>query len=85
MVKISLNGVFLSLKIVFILINNADPDEMPPNVAFHLVLHCLPKDLFIDVQKEKGKSSIYTYLLGFIYLNFSLTLSSTSILGVCEQ
>ena len=26
----------LSLKIVFILANSADPDEMPPYVAFHL-------------------------------------------------
>ena len=34
---------FMSLKIVFIFANSADPDEMPPYVAFHLVLHCLPK------------------------------------------
>ena len=33
--------VFLSLKIVFILANSEDPDEMPPYVAFHLGLHSL--------------------------------------------
>ena len=35
------NNVFLSLKIVFILVNSADPDEMPPYAAFHLGLYCL--------------------------------------------
>ena len=31
------NSIFLSLKIVFVLANSADPDEMPHYVAFHLV------------------------------------------------
>ena len=35
-------GVFMSLKIVFILANSEDPDKMPPSAAFHLGLHCLP-------------------------------------------
>ena len=35
--------VFLSLKIDFALANSADPDEMPPCVAFHLGLPCLSK------------------------------------------
>ena len=35
--------VFLSLKIVLILANNADPGEMQHYAAFHLGLHCLPK------------------------------------------
>ena len=35
--------VFMSLEIVFILANRADPDEMPLYAAFHLGLHCLPK------------------------------------------
>ena len=38
--------VFMSLKIVFILANRADPDEMLPYAAFHLGLHCLPQYLF---------------------------------------
>ena len=38
--------VFLSLKIDFVLANSADPDEMPQFVAFHLGLHCFPKDPF---------------------------------------
>ena len=53
-VKISINGVLLSLKIVFILAYSADPDEMLPYVAFHLGIHCLHKYLFIDAQNEKG-------------------------------
>ena len=96
--QISINNVtvFLSLKIVFTLANSADPDEMPPYAAFHLGLHCLPKaafhlglfclprDLFIDAQIEKDKSSICNYMLGTRYLNISLTISSTSVLCVCE-
>ena len=35
---------FLSLKIVFVLANSVDPDEMPHYVAFHLGLHCVPKN-----------------------------------------
>ena len=27
---------------LFCVANNADPDEMPHNAAFHLGLHCLP-------------------------------------------
>ena len=48
------NDVFLSLKIVFILANSADPDEMPHYAAFHLGLHCLPKYLYTGIQNEKG-------------------------------
>ena len=44
----------LSLKIVFILANSADPDEMLHYVASHLGLHGLPKYLFIGIQNEKG-------------------------------
>ena len=43
-----------SMKIVFILANSADPDEMPPYAAFHLGLYCLPNYLFTGVQNEKG-------------------------------
>ena len=37
---------FLSVKIVFVLVNSANPDEMPHYVAFHLGLHCLPQNAF---------------------------------------
>ena len=37
--------LFMSLKIVFILANSADSDEMPHYAAFHLGLHCLTKYL----------------------------------------
>ena len=40
---ISKNIIFLSLKVVFILANSADPDEMLHHAAVHLGLHCLPK------------------------------------------
>ena len=47
---------FLSLKIVFILTNSADPDEMLDYAAFHLGLYCLPKH---SVQyKKKRKLNI---------------------------
>ena len=36
---------FLSLKIVLVLANSVDPDEMWHDGAFHLGLHCLLKYL----------------------------------------
>ena len=42
------------LFVTVILANGADPDEMPPNAAFHLGLQCLPKYLFIGIQNENG-------------------------------
>ena len=44
--------VFLALKIVLILANSADPDEMQHHAAFHL--HCLRKYLFKGFQYIKG-------------------------------
>ena len=35
-------NVVLSLKVVLILANSADPDEMQHNAAFYLGVHCLP-------------------------------------------
>ena len=46
--------VFLSLKIVLIIANSVDSDEMQHNAAFHLGLHCLPKYLFRGFQYTKG-------------------------------
>ena len=37
---------FRSLKIVFVIANSEDPDEMVHYAAFHLGLHCLPKNAF---------------------------------------
>ena len=48
------HGVFLSLKVVLILANTADPDEMQHYAAFHLGLHCLPKYHFKGCQYTKG-------------------------------
>ena len=36
----SKGNAFLSLKIVFVLTNSVDTDEMPHNAAFHLGLSC---------------------------------------------
>ena len=47
-IQIQNNYVVQPLKIVFILANSADPDEMPPYSAFHLGLHFLPKYLCLD-------------------------------------
>ena len=47
----------MSLKIVFILTNSADPDEMP-YAAFHLGLHFLPKYLFNGIQNVKGNKVV---------------------------
>ena len=46
--------VFTSLKVVLVLANGADPDEMQHCAAFHLGLHCLPKYLFRCFQYTKG-------------------------------
>ena len=40
------NIVFLPLKIVIILANSVDPDEMLHYAAFHLGIHCLLKYAF---------------------------------------
>ena len=50
MSKFLYNDAFLSLKIVLILENSADPDEMLHDAAFHLGLHCLPTYLFTSIQ-----------------------------------
>ena len=41
------------MKIVFVLANTVDPDEMPFYVAFHHGLHCLP-EAFRSQQYTKG-------------------------------
>ena len=44
--------VFLSLKIVFILANSVDPDEMLPYGSFHLGLHCQSTCLTVSRMKR---------------------------------
>ena len=50
--------VYLSMKVVLNLTNNADPDEMQHYAAFHLGLHCLPKYTFKGL---KGKFNKFLY------------------------
>ena len=68
------NDAFTSLKIVFIFANSADPDEMPPYVAFHLGLHCLPdgKYPFTMVSRMRRVRPEFLYLLIYepSYCNF---------------
>ena len=52
-VKFSKCDVFLSVRVVLILANSADPDQMQHYAAFHLGLHCLPKYLFSGFQYTK--------------------------------
>ena len=47
--------VFLYLKIVFILANSEDPDEMPI-CSIYLGIYCLPEYLLIGIQNEEGWS-----------------------------
>ena len=54
MVILKKDIVFLSLKIIFILANIVDPDEMPHEVAFHLGLHNLSKYPFKGFPNTKG-------------------------------
>ena len=50
--------LFHSLKIDFALASSTDPDEMPPNAAFHLGLHCLQKYPFRGFKSSKGLQSL---------------------------
>ena len=42
-VMVSKTYFIVSVKIVFVLTNSAEPAGMPHDVTFHLGLHCLPK------------------------------------------
>ena len=53
----------MSLKLVFILANSADPDEMLHCAAFHLGLHCFPKYPFRGFQYTKGVPNLQTVML----------------------
>ena len=50
--------LFLSQKIVFIIENSADPDEMPHYAAFHLSLQCMSRYLFTGIQNEMRYKSV---------------------------
>ena len=53
------------MKIVFVLANVADPDEMPHYVAFHLGLHCLSKQQ-IGVSGPQSVDFIQGYVNGVV-------------------
>ena len=76
-VKFLIDDFFLFLKTVLILANSADPDEMPPDTAFHLGLHCLLKYLFTVIQIEKG---LDTYKQDYIMIHNSFQLQDLVLL-----
>ena len=53
-VRISKLRYIQSMRIVHILANSAEPDEMLCYAAFHLGLHCLPAYLFRHFQCTQG-------------------------------
>ena len=57
--------IFLSLKVVFILANNAEPVDVQHYAAFHLGLYCLPKYPLRGFQCTMGEklNSIFNALL----------------------
>ena len=64
--------IFLSLKIVFILANTADPDEMPPYAAFHLGFHCLlfskvPDFWNLERKRVKARRNLMPFLIYFSF------------------
>ena len=50
--KISIKQCISVSEDCFKLANSADPDEMPPYVAFHRGLHPFPKYMFIGIKKS---------------------------------
>ena len=46
--------IFLSLNVVLISVNSADPDEMQDYAVAYLGLHCLPKQPFRGSKYTKG-------------------------------
>ena len=51
---------FHSLKIVLVLANSAEPDDMAHSAAFHLRLHRLPKYPFSSLQSTEGSKRDFT-------------------------
>ena len=49
----------MPLKIVFILANSADTDEMTPYAAFHQGLYCFTKYVYYGIQNENGLPFVY--------------------------
>ena len=56
------NDVFLSLNVVLILLNSADPHEIQLYAAFHMGLHCLPKYSYRGFPEYKGLRNITKFL-----------------------
>ena len=50
------------MKIVLMLANSADPDEMQLYAAFYLGLHCLPKYPFRVFQYTKDKYGLKVWI-----------------------
>ena len=55
------NDVFVSLKVILILANSVDSDEMQYYAAFHLGFHCLPKNPFMPRSHIHGSPRWFYY------------------------
>ena len=61
-ISMALNyDVFLSMRVVLILANSADPDEMQHYAAFHLGLHCLSKFQYKANKKNHMNNQTFAY------------------------
>ena len=56
------------LTFFIILANSADPDEMPPYVAFHLGFQCFPKYLCTGIFNKRVNLKLFiVFTLNFLY------------------
>ena len=58
------NDVFLSLKVVLILANSTDPDQIQHDAAFHLGLNCFPKYPFRGFPVYKSIQMVWEINIG---------------------
>ena len=73
--------ILLSLKIIFVLTNSVDPDEMLHYVAFHLALHFLPKYAFREIYGFISLDSTHLYRLSVLayMINYRKTQAMTRV------
>ena len=69
-VEISNCAVLQSLKIVLILENSIDPDEMASSVAFYLGLHTFSKYPFIGIRRLKSTRLRIKYVNSLLSLHW---------------
>ena len=71
------------MKVVLILANSSDPDEMQLNAAFHLGLHCLPR--YTLSSNTKGSTYLGMELSIFHFKGSQVEFSKLWCISVPEQ